>query len=373
MRISFLPQFASRQGRTTAVRQVLRSSEPPRPTEAKAWWEEEEREAPSGSEWPEHVFSARGHSVALEPPLAEGGEGAIFPIAGDPHRAVKIYHPHLRQHTGQVERMRAKVSAMVGFEPLASHSRFAWPRLEVFDGSGAWLGFAMVRLPGRSLHGFGAPRAFLESFPGWDRRHMARVALSLAKGLRFLHAHGVLMGDINPGNVLVDPEQACVSFIDCDSYQMRIAGIDYPCEGMVDSFTPPELQAGAGRLMRGIEQENFSAAVLLFHVLMLGLHPYSHKGGDSPARNLLAGICPLGRHRSCQLPSGPWLRMWSNLPQPVQALFERTFVQGHRDPLRRASLDQWCAVIGDYARSLEAGACPTEPLPASIDERQKSF
>lgn len=337
------------------------------------WWEQEEAEAPFSDKIPAQVYSSSGQSVSISAAINEGGEGSVHPIRGDADRLVKIYHASIRERPERVRRLRQKIQAMLQVDALLRHPRFAWPRLEVFDQSGNWLGFAMMRAPGATLHTFGAPLAFQNSYPAWNRLHMVKVALNLAEGLRFLNANGVLMGDVNPGNVVVDVARARVAFIDCDSYQLSMPdGRRFLCEGRVDLYTPPELQsADLTRTPRNLQHERFAAAVLLFHVLMLGLHPYSHKGGESPVQNLIKGASPLGHQRQCQLPKGPWFRMWTHLPRPVQGLFERAFIVGNRKPGARPTLDQWCQALRGYHRKLSSGKACLDPVPADINDRRK--
>ena len=83
------------------------------------------------------------------------------------------------------------------------------------------------------------------------------------------------MGDVNEKNVFVSP-QAMVRLIDCDSYQINAGGQTYLCEVGVPLYTPPELQGQSFRgVVRTHNHDRFGLAVLIFHLLFVGRHPFA--------------------------------------------------------------------------------------------------
>src|SRR5262245_15100536 len=100
-----------------------------------------------------------------------------------------------------------------------------WPKKPVFDGSGLFRGFLMPRADGKTLgQGLFQPMCWLRQHPNWTRRESVRLAITILEKIALLHRMGVLIGDINPLNILVR-DQNSVYFVDCDSYQVE----GFPC------------------------------------------------------------------------------------------------------------------------------------------------
>ena len=98
---------------------------------------------------------------------------------------------------------------------------------------------------------------------------------------------------------------------------------------------------------RNIHQLEFGVAIIVFNLLMCGLHPYSYydpsnqSACGNPDENLLKGRCPLGRGAGCRLPVGNWYNLWSWLTRNIKEAFINTFRDGHSNPARRTNLDAW--------------------------------
>ena len=86
---------------------------------------------------------------------------------------------------------------------------------------------------------------------------------------------GHVIADINHSGILVS-QDARVRLIDCDSFQITIAGVCYPCDVGVPTFTPPELQdQPLTGVVRTPNHDNFGLAVMIFLVLFMGRHPFA--------------------------------------------------------------------------------------------------
>src|SRR5262249_54482282 len=127
--------------------------------------------------------------------------------------------------------------------------------------------------------------------PDADWRFLLHTATNLAKAVACVHKEGCVVGDLNPNNAVVSAE-GTVKLIDCDSIQVTIRDRTYSCPVGVPLFTAPELQ---GKPLRGVirtqEQDNFALAVLVFHLLFLGRHPFAgmYAGrGDMPIEKAIA-------------------------------------------------------------------------------------
>jgi DNA-binding helix-hairpin-helix protein with protein kinase domain len=127
----------------------------------------------------------------------------------------------------------------------------------------------------QDIHELYSPKSRSEAFPDADFRFVVGVAANVARAFGTLHREGHVVGDVNHGNVLVGPD-GTVMLIDCDSFQVRDGPEVFCCDVGVPLFTPPELQGyGFRGLLRTENHDRFGLAVLLFHLLYLGRHPYA--------------------------------------------------------------------------------------------------
>lgn len=211
------------------------------------------------------------------------------------------------------------------------------------------MGILMDRAEGVDLQRALFVKPLLEkTFPHWTRRNLVGLALDVVEKVRELHRRNVLLGDLNPRNILVDP-QGQAWFVDLDSCQ--VAG--YPCPVGTPTFTPPEIQGRDFKtFLRTPEQEQFALATLVFMILLPGKPPYSQQGGSSPEENIRLGNFPyaVGEKRSGAVPRGPWRNLFSHLPWALKDAFEGVFNRGDR-----YSADRWEDLLRRYHQGLEAG------------------
>jgi len=278
-----------------------------------------------------------GREIRLGEKIGSGGEGTVYGL-GDGH-CVKIYAPG-RLSGRAAEKLRHLTRREL---PVPGVCR---PLELVFDQRGDVAGCVMERARGLKLQ----TSLFLphRKFPRWDRRDLCDLCLTILERFQGLHDQGVLMGDVNPGNFMVESPSS-VFFVDVDSYQTE----GHPCPVGYDQFTPPELQGKPfGELMRQPAHEHFSVAVLLFMIFMLGRHPYSRKGGGAPAENIRKGTFPYpyGVEFDYEVPEGGWEQRWVALSDGVKRAFHDCFARG-----ARLSLSRWAEIVGEYRRELESG------------------
>lgn len=305
------------------------------------------------------MFDPLGKARRLGAVLARGGEGTVYTFTDMPHVLVKIPTDPTNA-SGQQE----KIEAMLTMDTLGSDSAFAWPRITVLNQRNDYIGFGMRRMTGLSFHTLGNPHLQREKLPRWTRLDTVRVCLSFVEGLERLHQRGVLVGDHNPGNFLFDPHTHKVGFIDCDSYQVSVQSKRYLCPVGVTQYLAPEAQAlDWSRTPRTVEQERFSAALMMYRLFMLGGHPYAHLSGDDPAENIRNGKCPLGTNSGCVMPRGPWYNIWSHLPYRMKNLFILAFRDGHKVPSSRPTLREWRQALAIYEGRLLQGHFSNELAP----------
>jgi DNA-binding helix-hairpin-helix protein with protein kinase domain len=89
---------------------------------------------------------------------------------------------------------------------------------------------------------------------------------------------------VNHANLLAS-KAGTVALIDCDSFDITDGQRWFSCPVGVPTYTPPELKGKSFTGVRRTQQHDaFGLAVLLFHVLFLGRHPFSgifRQGNDN--------------------------------------------------------------------------------------------
>ena len=116
----------------------------------------------------------------------------------------------------------------------------------------------------------------MKQFPKADWRFLVHTAGNIARAFAAMHACGLVVGDVNHGNLFVAAD-ATVRFIDADSMQVAQGRRRWPCEVGVSTHQPPEMQGLASYrdVIRTPNHDNFGLAVLVFQVLCMGRHPFS--------------------------------------------------------------------------------------------------
>ena len=207
------------------------------------------------------------------------------------------------------------------------------------------------------------PRLMRKHFPHWTRLHLAKLASKIVEAIDRLHGMDVLVGDINPANIIIETENA-ISLVDCDSYQVG----HYPCPVGSPVFLPQDL---IGRdlscTLRTKDHEYFAIATLIFMILHPGKPPYSHKGGEDPSNNIRKRHFPypLGDKGSNRVPDGPWRYMFSHLTYKMKEAFHQVFSDG--EPL---SVSDWKIHLAEYLHALRNGYVSDDPFPMDFKPKQ---
>lgn len=300
------------------------------------------------------VYDVHGRPVALGRTLGRGGEASVFVVPATPGTVAKVYHT-------LPERSRAqKLEAMAS---LAGHDLVriaAWPTGTLhIRPRGEIAGLLMPRVDGhRELHVLYSPAQRRQTFPkaGWD--FLIHVALNLARAFAVVHAAGHVVGDVNQKNVVVS-EEGLVRLLDCDSFQINSAGRQFPCEVGVPEFTPPELHGQSFKsVVRTQNHDRFGLAILIFHILFMGRHPFAgvyRKGrADMPTERAIREGRYVYSTRAAQfeMEAPPHaLPPAAGATAEVADLFERAFArQGSVPP--RPSAGEWVAALSRMKREL---------------------
>lgn len=223
------------------------------------------------------VFTGDKSTYTIARELGKGGEGSVYELAGNTMQVLKIYSEPL---TGQ---KIAKLRLMAAMHNALVEEYAAWPADVVTDSSGKPAGFVMKKLADYyPLHMLFSPMDRKKIFPDKGYNFLVHVARNLAAAFLALHTAGLVVGDVNEGNILVNA-RGMIAFIDCDSFQLKDGNGYHFCEVGVPRYTPPELLAKATfeNVVRTVNTDSFSMAVLIFQLLFLGRHPFAGKNNTA--------------------------------------------------------------------------------------------
>ena len=222
-------------------------------------------------------LESSGQLITLKlPPIALGGEAYLYAVDDHDDIVAKIYHKPTPERADKLEVMIANppVDPMAG----SGYCSIAWPldRLMTLEDVPRVVGFTMPRIPHtRSIFEFYNPKTRRQTCPLFHYRYLIRTARNLAAAFNALHAVGYVVGDVNESNILVS-ETALVTLVDTDSFQVPCGATTFRCPVGKPEYTPPELQGVRFReIDRLAEHDAFGLAVMIFQLLMEGIHPFA--------------------------------------------------------------------------------------------------
>ena len=297
-----------------------------------------------------------GNTVRLGQKIGGGGEAQIFSVQGQARLVAKIYTKAAPGRYAKLRAMLAKPPA----DPTASrgHLSICWPTSLLFGTVGTAVGFLMPmmdRQRHREVFKLYQPQDRAREAPGFTWLNLLKAAENIASVVQAIHAFGYVVGDINESNFFVS-EQTYVTLVDCDSMQVPDSGTIYHCTVGKADFTPPELQGrDFSSVNRTPEHDHFGLAVLVFLLLMEGVHPYSGvwKGSGDPGieERIRRGLSPYGG--SSKISPMPAALPFQNLPHSTRELFVRAFGRGHKNPAARPSSREWAVELRRLSQNLK--------------------
>ena len=300
------------------------------------------------------LLDDHGRRVSLGAELGRGGEATVYSVEGRPELVAKIY----RQPAGAEK--TEKLSQMVKLQSERLLALSAWPVGIVFmAGNRSMAGFLMKNVARfKDIHLLYNPKSRTREFPpkaNW--RFLIHTASNVARAFAAVHDHGHVIGDVNQSNVRVSPETAIVNLVDCDSFQIWANGKVYPCEVGVPLYTSPELQNTEFReVVRTPNHDNFGLAVLIFHLLFMGRHPFAGKflgRGEMPIEQAIAEqrfAFARDTQRTQMLPPPACITL-AHLPEETGDLFTRAFESDGAGSARPDGR-QWIAELDALANRL---------------------
>jgi len=292
-----------------------------------------------------------GGRLKLVEEIGKGGEGSIFTT--DSKLICKIY-----KKEKLTDFMFNKLERMVSRE--INIPGVCWPRDIVYNQQGEFVGYAMEQARGKTIQRAMFVRPLLEqNFPQWERKNLVDLAITILKKIKMLNELNIIIGDINPLNILIQSSQE-IYFVDTDSYQIE----DFPCQVSMINFTAPEIQGQHfTKFLRTQAHENFAIATLLFMILMPGKPPYSQQGGGYPKELIKKQdfSYPLGKQANRKAPPGPWRFIWAHFPYQIKEAFYQNFKEN-----QRKTAQEWLDIMVNYAKLLKKGYISSEIFPTGL-------
>ena len=302
-----------------------------------------------------------------EPPIASGGEGAVYKIEGDSHHVAKVYHASKLQASPELSE---KLEYMVNNPPDPSVlDQIAWPIDILRDSSGHFCGFVMPKLDAseelKNIYPY-PPKAGTRITT--DQKLV--IAINICIVISAIHKVGYVFGDFNPNNIGVNLTNGHVGFFDTDSYHFTDirTGDTYRCEVACDGYVAPELInhihhekqdfAHASLPTFTKETDNFALAIHIFKLLMNGYTPFNGIKESESVSQASPGLgnAAIERDNYCfkkgNKPQSFATPTLDSLPNEIQILLGRTFLGGVSNPTSRATPDEWQSALVSMRNNL---------------------
>ena len=305
------------------------------------------------------VYDESGAPVRLAGLMKSGGEGEIFRIDSIPGYCAKIFYEK-RTNANLFQKITAMVSNPPGAGLIDCREKhgsvvLAWPHSLLFDsplGSRNFIGYTMPLVDTdlfREAHCYYDPQDRIREFGGaFSWRYLLTAAYNLATVIDDVHQHGHCVADFSGRNILI-ARTAAVAVIDCDSFQIRDSrsGRLFPSVVGTGEYMPPELMGHnfAEEHLDRYFGDIFGLAVMVFKLIMGGIHPFQAGGEGVSAfpgieQKIKNGVFAFASpDKNIYPPSfAPDYRI---VPPSLRRLFSQCFVDGIANPNCRPTAAEW--------------------------------
>jgi len=283
-----------------------------------------------------------------------GGEGSVY--LTNTNYICKIYKQE------KVTKFREEKIKLLIQNSIKVHN-VCLPELIAYNKYKEFVGYLMPQATGSEIKtSIFIPPLFKQKFPNWDRWHLAKVSLNILKKVERLHQYNIILGDINPNNILLNNEND-IYFIDTDSFQIE----EYPCSvGMVPYTRKEHHGKRYENYLRTKDDDIFAISTLVFQLMLPGKLPYSFSGGGSEKENMKPENFPYKCYDGTgynNAPDGQWVYIWSHLPRKLKLLFCRIFKKNEK-----VLLSELIEEIKNYKYQLEKGHQTKDIFPLTYKQ-----
>jgi eukaryotic-like serine/threonine-protein kinase len=272
--------------------------------------------------------------------IGKGGQGEVFFVEkeGGGTFAFKKYFRNTKQEILSKQRSTIKKLIAVG----APNSSFLWP-------------FDLIDLPSDGTFGYLMPlrNSDFISVDKLCKKNESFVVTvnaiyNLADNMNALHNKNLAYCDISSANIFYNTKNGDIQI--CDNDNVSVDGKRKLIRG-TELFMAPEILTNSAQPSKNTDK--YSLAVLFFKILFK-THPLVgkktvdvDKHDDKAVRNAF-GKTPLFIFNEQDVSNGPLpevhdgaVLLWSQLPQIIKKLFQRSFHEGLHDPAWRVGDTEW--------------------------------
>ncbi len=285
--------------------------------------------------------------IRLLEKLGAGGEGSVYSTNTN-GLVAKIYK--LEKITRlRYEKLKLMLSKNIDCAGVC------FPTALILNQRKEFVGYLMKAASGWDLgKSVFIPMLLKKYFPNWTKIDTVQLCVTILQKLKYLHDRNIILGDINPYNILVvSPTE--IYFVDTDSYQVE----GFICPVGMPLFTAPELQNKKEYGLRTFGNENFAVATLLFMIMHPGKPPYAMQDGLGIKENIINGdfSYPFRNLKTGKVPKGPWRFCWSHLTYRIKEAFYQTFRYDgtNHEESKRYDTGYWLKLFEEYLSLLESG------------------
>ena len=306
---------------------------------------------------PVRVRTSTGQMLVLGARVDNGRDGVVFRLQDAPELLGKLL-PRARDRAEVSRRLTALVRH--GRSPRAvgllagTPRRAAWPVSVIHSVDRGIPGFVMpdMRTNFESMDSLICAAIRNTCFPAATWATSLAAAANLARLVADLHEAGYVIGDLKQENLWAD-QDGNVGISDVDSFQFTDGGEFFPCRSKSPGYTAPEGIDNSAAVLDEAS-DNFVLAVLIYQLLMDGMHPFHGQPGDASLYISVDDNVLRGRARIVQpdlVRVLPWAPPLTTLPRHIRSLFRQCFdEQGRRIAKSRPAASDWVAAL-DHARA----------------------
>ena len=298
------------------------------------------------------AYDESGRLFTFGTRLGSGGQGVVWKLIDSDGYLAKIYHSNpTNRELSKYRLLRTKADALENVAALPLSIAFSDRQLKTS------IGIFVPYIAGTEVFELFGIASRIQHFPKANFKYLVRVAYNVAVAFEELHAHGIIIGDVNEQNIKVLPD-ATVRLIDCDSFQLSDGATIHTSDVGTPLWTAPELHGHSlTGLVRTQNHDLFGLAQLIFLLLFSGRYPFA---GVPRTQKALPPEEAIQQHAFAFAPSemnlplgpppgSPRLEM---LPPVLREGFKKAFLKGSVLQDARPKAAQWRNMLDLLSKEL---------------------